>query len=127
MSLLLGKAIYSILSGDTTIQSYVGNKIYPLFAPDEVLAPFIVFERKNINANYTKDGHNYDDDTLMINVTSKNYTECVNIANAVRNALEWKNGKFNEVNILQCVLESANEDYGVDGFSVALEFSIRCK
>ena len=127
MSLQIGKAIYSILSGDTAVKSYVGKKIYPIFAPDETLAPFIVYERKNLSATYTKDGLIYDDCSVIVNIVSDNYTECINIASAVRSILELKVGQYNGINIINILLSSAAEDYGIDGFITTLEFAIRSR
>jgi hypothetical protein len=126
MSIQLGKAIYAILSGDTTVKSYVQNKIYPIFAPDETLVPFIVYERKNVNAFYTKDGLSYDECVIVINIVSANYTECISIADASRKALELKVGVFNGISIYQVLLSNVSEDYGVDGFITSLEFTLRC-
>lgn len=127
MSLLIGKAIYSILTGDTAVSSGVSTKIYPIFAPDETLVPFIVYERKNINPTYTKDGLLNDDVNVTINVVSDNYSECVSIANNVRNALEFKSGTFNGIYIYQSKFSGASEDFGVDGFIQTLDFTIKCK
>ena len=124
MSLLIGKAIYSILTGNTLVYSGVGTKIYPIFAPDETLVPFIVYERKNINTFYTKDGPSYDECSVVINIVSENYTECITIANSVRNALEWINGTYGGINVSQSLLTNASETYGIDGFITTLEFSI---
>lgn len=127
MSILLGKAIYQILSGDTTIKSYVNDKIYPIFAPDETLNPFIVYERKNVNAFYTKDGLTYDEATISVSVVSDNYTECVTIANAVRTALELINGIYNGIEIYQSLFSGVTEDFGIDGFITTIDFTIKCK
>lgn len=127
MSLLIGKSIYSILSGDTTLKSYVGDKIFPIFAPDEILTPFVVFERRNVNANYTKDLLVYDEVSLLVSCVSDNYTECINIANAVRNALESITGTYSGIYIYQSLLSSSSEDFGIDGFIITLEFQIKCK
>lgn len=127
MSLLIGKAIYSILSGDTLVKSYVNDKIFPIFAPDETLNPFIVYTRRNVDANYSKDGLAYDDTNITITIVSDNYTECITIANAVRLALELKEGDYNGIYIYQSLLSSSTEDYGIDGFITILEFTIKCR
>ena len=127
MSLIIGKAIYSILSGDTTVAFFVNKKINPIFTPDNVITPFIVFERKNINTTYSNNGVAYDEDRILVNIVSENYPECIDIAEAVRNALELKTGSFNGVTIFSSTLENASENYGVDGYITLLEFTIMCK
>jgi hypothetical protein len=123
----LGKAIFYILSGDTTLDSYVGDKIYPIFAPDEVLNPFVAYNTRVSNSFYTKDGLTYDECVLNINIVSDNYTENKQISEAVRNALEFKVGNFNGVIVQQALLSSVNEDYGRDGFITTIEFTYKVK
>lgn len=123
----IGKAIYAILSGSTGLTYYVGNKIYPIFAPDETLNPFVVFQRSNNVINYTKDGLLYDEVSLTINVISDNYTECINISEQVRDTLELKVGTYSGVNIYQLLFTGVSEDYGVDGYVSTLQFTLKCK
>jgi len=127
MSLLLGKVIYLILSGDTNIHSYVQDKIYPIFAPDETLNPFIVYNLKTNNVIYTKDGLVYDEVSLNINVVSDNYVESISIAQIVRNLLERKVFSHDGIDIYECLVASTNEDYGVDGYITTIEFAIKSK
>lgn len=123
----VGKAIYSILSGYTGLTYYVDDKIYPIFAPDETINPFVVYQRANNTITYSKDGLVYDEVSLTINVVSDNYTESINISEQVRAALELKNGIFSGVNIYQCLFSSVSEDFGVDGFVTTLQFTIKCR
>jgi len=127
MSLQIGKAIYQILSGDTSVKNYVGSKIFPICANEGVLAPFVVYERYNIDPEYTKDGPLQDVCVVLVNIIAKEYAECVDIAQAVRKALEGKLGVYNGVMILQNQLAGAKEDYGIDGYITQLEFSITSK
>lgn len=130
-SIQIGKAIYQVLSGDTVLHTYLSggtsDKIYPIFAPDETLNPFIVYGRRSVNANYTKDGLTYDTVGLYVNVVSDNYSECIAISDAVRSALERKVYTYSGVSILQCILSNVTEDYGVDGYITTLEFIINAK
>ncbi len=126
MSLQLGKAIYSILSGNTEVHSYVGDKIYPIFAPDEVINSFIVYDLKNMNSYYTKDGFNYDVVTLEVYTISSNYNEAITITDAVRSALELVNGTYGGVNISYCLLANFSQNFGIDGFITTLEFTVTC-
>lgn len=127
MSLLIGKSIYSILSGNTTLHSYIGDKIYPIFAPDEILVPFLVYERRSLTPYYTKDGLTYDDVSIIINIVSSDYSECITIADEVRRTLELRGGDFSGLYIYRSELINSTEDYGVDGFIQTLEFNIKCK
>lgn len=128
MSLLIGKAIYSILSGNTTIQEKVQNKIYPIYAPDETVVPFIVYERSSVNTYYTKDGHIYDEDSIYVNIVSDDYSENIEISDAVRNALEFIEGKeYVGIHIYSSLMSNASETFGIDGFITQLQFTVKCK
>ena len=123
----VGKAIYSLLTGYTNLTALVDDKIYPIFAPDETINPFIVYQRANNTIQYSKDGLVYDEVSLTVNVVSDNYTECINISEQVRAALELKNGTYSGVNIYQCLFTGVSEDFGVDGFITTLQFTIKCR
>ena len=126
-SILLGKAIYSILTGNTELHEYIDDKIYPIFAPDEILVPFLVYERRNIVPSYTKDGLLYDEVGITINIVSADYSDGIEIANIVRSALELKSGDYSGVHIYRTELINSSEDYGVDGFIQTIDFTFKCK
>jgi len=126
MSLQLGKSIYSLLSGNTSLHTFVQDKIFPIFAPDETMNPFITYDLKSLNSYYTKDGFNYDVITLDVNIISDNYSECISIADSVRSALELKQGTYGGVEITYSLLSNFSQNYGTDGFIATLEFTITC-
>lgn len=126
--LLINKAIIDILSGNTLLTEYVDSKIYPIVAPDNVLVPFIVITRNNIDTQYTKDISSiYDTIPVIIYVISDDYKESIDIAQIVRNSLEGIRGIYEEINIDYCILNSASEDYGIDGYIQKIEFIIKCR
>jgi len=128
MSLKINQAIYSILSSSTGVTSLVNsNNMFPIAADDDVKNPFIVYERKSINTVYTKDGVSYDDVLLEVTCVSDDYNESLNIAQAVRNALELKSGTYGAVEIYQCRFKNAPENYGVDNYIQILHFEIKSK
>jgi len=130
MSLLIGLAIYEILSKDPAIIDKVGLdqegdvKIYPIAAPDSVINPFIVYECKQQPPAYTKDGIQNDTSHIIINVCDDSYLKSKLIANDIRKALELKRGVFAEVKMIQSRLGECSEDYGVDNYIQTLNFQI---
>lgn len=125
MSIIIGKAIYYLLANNADIISAVGEKIFPIAADDDAVNPFIVFERKSVKPEYTKDGLLLDTCTVDVYVCDDNYTDCINIANNVRKALELKRGTFAGVNIFSSHLIASSENYGVDNFLQSLTFEIK--
>lgn len=68
------------------------QRIFPLLQPDNLSFPFIVHSRTGITVEYTKDLPFHFGWTNTVNYTvscvSDDYVECVELANAVRHALE---------------------------------------
>lgn len=121
-SILIGKTIYKLLSESEDLQKFVGDKVYPLVANDDVTFPFITYYRTDITSNGCKDGYYEDDVTFTIIVVSNKYFETLEIANIVRSIFEKK--RLTE-NITNCIVESIDEDYREGGFIQQLYF--RCK
>lgn len=127
MSVLLGKAIYNILTGSTSLHNYVADKIYPIFAPDETINPFIVYKIKSNNINYSKDGLNFDECIVSLFTVSNTYNECVTITQVVRELLERKTGTFNDVSLYECLVNSVDVNYNIDGYISTIEFAVKSK
>ena len=128
MSLLINKAIYAILSGTTGLtQSVPSEKMFPIAADDDVKNPFIVYERIGINTTYTKDGHAYDECKVQIIIVDDTYSSTIDVADKVRTALESISGTFAGVQIFQCLIEDAKENFGVDNYIQILTFKIITK
>lgn len=60
----IGRAIFTILSGDTTLNAALGastsatgqKKIYPNIAPQNETAPYIVYQRSTTQPDWCKEG-----------------------------------------------------------------------
>lgn len=91
----LGRCIQEILEGNQEVLNIVGtakNKIFGMKMPTELIFPFVHYERTSLIPTYTKDNTTVRGwtDTVYFSVgcCSKDYTEAINLANAVRHALE---------------------------------------
>ena len=82
------KHIYQLLISDEQLNSFVGDKIYPLVAEESVSYPFIIFTKESANGNYTKDLLTYDTVNISVAIAANNYFETVQIAEQVRAILE---------------------------------------
>nr|WP_320038856.1 DUF3168 domain-containing protein [uncultured Bacteroides sp.] len=125
MSLLINKAISNILTTSTELKNKVGSNIYALIAPDSVTFPFIVYKRNNLTPEYSKDGLAYNNTDIQVIIGAANYTDSVEVAQLVRNSLELKKGIFAGINIIECKLTSAEEDFVENSFAQSLTFSIK--
>ena len=90
-----------ILEESEEVRAILGNdqhKIFPLLQPDNLSFPFIVHSRNSISVTYTKDieymrGGWTNEINYIVSCVSDNYIQCLELANAVRHAMEtyrWK-------------------------------------
>lgn len=120
----IGKAIYSILSSNVTVSGYVGTKIFPVIIPAETQLPTIIYERSAVS-DYTRDQLNGYINTIDITVISDNYTEAINIADAVYNALKSYKGLVLGINIVDVRIDSIAEIYAEESYMQKLSFTVR--
>lgn len=86
---MIGKLIYSRLSTDGDILSYVGSKIYPDIVPQNVQYPFVVYTIVNSLPVDFKDGQsNLEEITLQVDVYTQNYDDTQILSNLIRNRLD---------------------------------------
>lgn len=127
-TILIWKYLRPLLTENEELQEAMNvTKIYPLVYNDtEVTYPFIIYSRDNITPQYTKGiyGGWYNSMLIAVHVYSNDYTESVNIANLVRNALEWKTFQNEEIKIDPIELQSCNEQFTEDGFKQSLFFVV---
>lgn len=131
-SILVGKYLYSILSQDAGVTSLVDpDKILPLLAMGQedngefvdIKFPFITYTREDITPVYTKD---YLTDNIVkftILCVDKDYINSLDVANAVRHALECKRYSDENIKIFSIKLESIQEDLIENAYVQTLHFS----
>ena len=103
-SLKIGKYIKLILERNENVNRLVpSNRIWALCAPDNPKYPFIVYSRSSLIVNYNKDVYMnqkcLNDVQVTIDCHGKTYTESVEVANMVRNALEYTQVRNDEITI----------------------------
>lgn len=124
-SIMTGEYILKMLSSNEDLKSYVGDQIFPLIANSDTKFPFIVFSRTGIVPEYTKDGLTEDEVRISIIAVSDKYLQCLEIANLIRNTLELKRFRDNDVYINSIRLESVSESYQENSFLQILNFIIK--
>ena len=132
-SLLISKYFQSILEESQEIKDIVGNdehKIFPLLQPANLSFPFIVHARTGITVNYTKDiGYShcgwYNTVNYTVSCVSDDYVQCVELANAVRHALETYRWKDEDIYIHPIQLLTVAE-YTTDNDAFVEELQFQC-
>ena len=132
-SLLISRYFQSILEESQEIKDIIGNdehKIFPLLQPANLSFPFIVHSRTGITVNYTKDieyGHCgwYNTVNYTVSCVSDDYVQCVELANAVRHALETYRWKDEDIYIHPIQLLTVAE-YTTDNDAFVEELQFQC-
>tara|TARA_R100001443_G_scaffold20907_1_gene33134 strand:+ start:7838 stop:8230 length:393 start_codon:yes stop_codon:yes gene_type:complete len=98
--MIVGKAIYNILTNVTAVTDIVGTKIYPEIAPQNESQPYIVYSVVSNSPTDTKEENgNVDEASIEVYCFNTKYSTAIDLGVAVRAALERKNGTFGGVEI----------------------------
>ena len=110
--------------GSSRITERTG-KIYPVVT-DEAELPYIVYRRAELAHKPTKAGYS-GADTVKIEIMccTAGYAEGVELAEAVRETLEYSQGESDGLVMRSCVLESSEERWEDDAFVQQLDFIIK--
>jgi len=92
----VGILIYNELIQDDRIKKMVHGNIHPLVVKKDIPYPFVVYQRTELNAVYTKDRVVQDNVEMQIDCVSDRYAESVELASLVRGILDnmMKRGKL---------------------------------
>lgn len=118
------KVIYNALRNKAGL---VGEKIFPIIAPEETQYPFIVFERGGGNGNYTKDGLTNDSVNFTLWVLTTAYDTGIDMAEIVRNTFEKKTVVFQTLTLSNSELESCTEEFDGEAYIQKLTFKATFK
>jgi hypothetical protein len=97
---MIGKLIYTRLTTDSNITSFVGAKVFPDIAPQDVKYPFIVYTIISSTPVDFKDGQsNLEEIDIQLDVYSDNYDTCQSLTNSIRNNLDRFTGTVSDVEV----------------------------
>lgn len=124
MSISIGVHIYERLKSSAELTRLVGEKIYPLSTKKQTTFPFIIYNRTGLTPNETKDRYGSGDNvTVELVVADSNYTRSIEIAEAVRVALEHKGGDYSLFSVTDAKLVACAEDFIEETYIQQLTFS----
>lgn len=124
MSLLISEHIYNKLLASEELTGLVDDKIFTISTKAATSFPFVAFKRSSLTPNYTKDRHSTGDNVAVeFIVASDNYLISVMIASKIRKALEGNRGSYEEFDVIDAKLASADEDFIEETFIQRLVFS----
>lgn len=123
-SLSAGAIIREILLGDEDVKRRA-NKIFPIVINKAEL-PYILYRRAALQHNPTKAGlPGADTVTMEVFCYTANYADGVELAEAVRKALDYAQGEKDGLVMRSCTLVDSEEDFTDDAFVQCLSFNVR--
>ena len=127
MRLSISKHIYSALSQSADVNKAVGKKIFPIATKNEVEFPFIVYERDFVTPRYDKGGASVTESSVNVYVIAESYTESIDIAEAVIEALERKTAIYADYEVIGATMVGASESYTANTFVQQVTFNFMTK
>jgi hypothetical protein len=123
-SLSAGELIRSILLSDADVASRT-NKVFPV-AIDKAVLPYILYRRTALSQNLQKAGQPGADTVQMeIICFTEKYAEGVELAEAVRAALDNVQGEGEGIRMRSCTLSDSEEAWQDDAYVQQLIFDIK--
>lgn len=122
-SLSAGEIIRAVLTQDEAV-SALTTKVFPVVA-DEARLPYIVYRRSNFEQTPLKSTHGADTVGIEVLCFTEQYTQGVELAEAVRAALDGKQAESDGLVMRSCYLTDSEEAWQDDAFVQQLVFTIK--
>lgn len=121
-SLSVGKIIHKVLTEDETISASV-TKVFPIVT-DKAVLPYIAYRRVSHDPNVNKVS-NPDTTHVEVAVFAADYEKSIELAEAVRAALDGKKAELNGLKMRICYFADGEEGYQDEAFVQKLVFTIK--
>lgn len=102
------------------IAQLIGDKVFPIVAPDGTKGDFIIYQRDGYKQEYTKMGVARQIPTVFVNAISDDYDRSLQLASLIDDTLS---GRFSDPDVI-IKLEDSTEDYADKKYFQILQFSI---
>ena len=122
-SLSAGKIIRAMLIEDSEVMARA-NKVFPV-VEDSAELPYIVYRRTQLEQDTTKGRRGADTVGIEILCYTKGYTEGVELAEAVRGALDGAQGESDGLVMRSCYLADSEEAWQDDAYVQQLVFNVK--
>lgn len=122
-SLSAGEIIRAILIADSEVMVRT-NKVFPI-VEDSAELPYIVYRRTQLEQDPTKGRRGADTVGIEILCYTKGYTEGVELAEAVRGALDGVQGESDGLVMRSCYLSDSEEAWQDDAYVQQLVFTVK--
>lgn len=122
-SVSAGEIVRDLLMTDEQVKRRA-RKVYPLVA-DESILPYIVYRRSGMQTRVTKAGSSSDSIEIELHCYTEGYQEGVELAEAVRGALDHTRAELDGLVMRSCHLVDGEELTDVGCYVQKLVFSVQ--
>lgn len=122
-SLSAGEIIRAMLIEDSEVMARA-NKVFPV-VEDSAELPYIVYRRTQLEQDPTKGRRGADTVGIEILCYTKDYTEGVELAEAVRGVLDGAQGESDGLVMRSCYLADSEEAWQDDAYVQQLVFNVK--
>lgn len=122
-SLSAGEIIRAVLTSDPEVTARA-NKVYPV-VEDTAELPYVVYRRTQLEQGQVKGRRGNDNVTIEVLCYTKGYTEGVELAEAVRDALDNKTAESDGLVMRSCYLTDSEEAWQDDAYLQVLVFNVK--
>lgn len=112
--------VRALLLENKEITGKIGEKIFPIIAPDNTEGDFIIYQRDGYKQDYTKMGVARQIPIVYVDAVSDDYDRSQELASLIYEALE---GTFSNLD-MTIHLEDSTEDYADGKYFQVLQFSV---
>jgi hypothetical protein len=114
-----------LFNGLRNVEGLVGDRIFPIIAPEKTPAPFIVYRRVSGRGEYTKDLLAYDETNIELTVVTATYEEGRTRAKKLRDIIEKERLVYATSILYSAEVVDSSEDFDGEEYSQRLVF--KCK
>lgn len=118
-----GEIIRAVLMSDSEVMARA-KKVFPV-VEDTAELPYIVYRRTQLEQEPVKGRRGADTVGIEILCYAKGYTEGVELAEAVRDALDGKQGEADGMAMRSCYLMDSEEAWQDDAYVQQLVFNVK--
>lgn len=122
-SLSAGEIIRAVLISDPEVTARA-KKVYPV-VEDTAELPYVVYRRTQLEQGQVKGRRGNDNVTIEVLCYTKGYTEGVELAEAVRDALDNKTAESDGLVMRSCYLTDSEEAWQDDAYLQVLVFNVK--
>ena len=119
------------LKADATVKGLVADRLYPVLAPEDAEAPYIVYRRMGTPREETMRGPGTPDPRFRLTCWAGDYEQAIDLADAVRARMDGQPGHWGDIHVQRVKLEDESDvfdlyefDMHADGFGRQLDFTI---